>query len=133
MKRTLEDHLFGEAFARQLRPYYDRAIAAGESEDSFAQRLGVRRGGLQSYLRKRATPSLRTLVFAYREFGLVVPYGGTDTGPIVSRKGRKRTRVSEVQMRLPLTIEAPEGEINLVIKKKSAQRYRLQVSIKKLV
>jgi len=34
-------------------------------------------------------------------------------------------------MTLPLTIEAPEGEIEVVIKKKSAQSYRLQLQIRK--
>jgi hypothetical protein len=34
-------------------------------------------------------------------------------------------------MDLPLTIEAPQGEITVIVKKKSAQRYRLQVHVRK--
>jgi transcriptional regulator with XRE-family HTH domain len=131
MKRTPEDQQFGEKFARMLRPLYERAISAGQTERAFAQRLGVDRGGLQRYLKKHATPSLRTLVFAYREFGIVVPYGSASTEPLVSRRGRSKRQVSDLQMNLPLTIEAPDGEINLVIKKKSAQRYRLELNVRK--
>jgi transcriptional regulator with XRE-family HTH domain len=130
MKRTWEDEQFGEEFARRLQPFYDQAIAAGQTEKAFARRLGVDRGGLQRYLRKHATPSLRTLVLAYRAFGIVIPYNDVSTYPIVSPKGRRR-RVSELQMRLPLTIEAPEGEIEVSIKKKSPQHYRLQLRVKK--
>ncbi len=131
MKRTPEDQQFGEEFARQLQPHYDRALAAGETEKVFARRLGVDRGGLQRYLKKHATPGLRTIVCAYREFGIVIPYADTGTAPLVSRKGRRRRYSSDLQMTLPLTIEAPEGEIDVVIKKKSAQSYRLQLRIRK--
>jgi hypothetical protein len=74
---------------------------------------------------------LRTAVLAFREFGICVPYAGVDTLPLVSRKGRRRRGVSELQMDLPLTIEAPQGEIDIVIKKKSAQRYRLQLHVRR--
>jgi hypothetical protein len=36
-------------------------------------------------------------------------------------------------MKLPLTIEASEGEISVVIKKKAPQRYRLQLEVRKTV
>jgi transcriptional regulator with XRE-family HTH domain len=131
MKRTPDDQQFGEEFARQLQPYYDRALEAGETEKVFAKRLGVDRGGLQRYLKKHATPSFRTIVCAYREFGIVIPYAGTGTVPLVSRTGRRRRYSSDLQMTLPLTIEAPDGEIEVVIKKKSAQSYRLQLQVRK--
>lgn len=132
MKRTQEDEQFGLAFAAHLRPFYERALANGETEARFAKRLGVNRGGLQRYLRKHATPSLRTVVFAYREFGFVVPYAGVDIRRLVSGKGRKKYLSDQFQMNLPLTIEAPEGEMELVVSKKSAQRYRLQLRVKKV-
>jgi transcriptional regulator with XRE-family HTH domain len=106
-------------------------MASGETEKVFARRLGVDRGGLQRYLKKHATPSVRTIVFAYREFGIVVPYADTGTMTLVSSKGRKRKPSSDLQMRLPLTIDAPEGEIDVVIQKKSPQRYRLQLQVRK--
>jgi transcriptional regulator with XRE-family HTH domain len=132
MKRTSEDQQFGEDFASKLRPLYARAIASGETEKSFAKKLGVDRGGLQRYLKKHAMPSLRTLVFAYQQFGIAVPYAGSAIDPIVSKRDKKNRRPSELQMNLPLTIEATEGEISLVIKKKSPSRYRLQLSVKKM-
>src|SRR5216684_319633 len=111
MKRTEEDQQFGAEFAKRLQVFYERAIGAGETEKAFARRLGVDRGGLQRYLKKHAAPSLRTVVLAYREFGISIPYAGVDTAPFVSRKGKRRG-ISELQMDLPLTIEAPQGEIN---------------------
>jgi transcriptional regulator with XRE-family HTH domain len=131
MKRTPDDERFGEDFARQLLPHYQAAIASGVSEKVFASRLGVDRGGLQRYLKKHATPSLRTLVFANREFGIAVPYGGSDTQGLFSRRTVRRRPASDLQMILPLTIEARDGEIDIVIKKKAARRYRLQVKLTK--
>lgn len=131
MKRTQDDQQFGEEFARRLQPFYDLAMKKGETERVFAKRLGVDRGGLQRYLKKHATPSFRTLVFAYREFGIVIPYAETGTAALVSPRGRRRRPPSELQMRLPLTIDAPDGEIAVVIQKKSPQRYRLQLQIRK--
>jgi len=131
VKRTEEDQQFGMEFAKRLRTFYDQAIADGGTEKAFAQRLGVDRGGLQRYLKKHATPSLRTAVSAFREFGINIPYAGCDTLALVSKKDRKRRRVPELQMDLPLTIEAPQGEIDVVIKRKSAQRYRLQLRVRK--
>lgn len=131
MKRTDEDQQFGVEFAQRLKPLYEQALARGETERAFARRLGVDRGALQRYLRKNAMPSLRTVVLAYREFGIAIPYAGVQTYALISKKGRRRKGASELQMDLPLTIEAPQGEINVVIKKKSAQRYRLQLHIRK--
>jgi transcriptional regulator with XRE-family HTH domain len=127
MKRTEEDQQFGAEFAKRLRPFYERALAEGQTEKEFARRLGVDRGGLQRYLRTGAMPSFRTIVLAYREFGIAISYASTESVLLVSRKGKRRRHTSEFQMDLPLTIEAPRGEISVVIKRKSPQRIRLQL------
>src|ERR1700730_9768701 len=127
MKRTDEDQQFGAEFAKQLKPFYERALADGQTEKDFARRLGVDRGGLQRYLRINAMPSFRTVVLAYREFGIAIPYANTESEKLVSGRGKRRRKTSELQMDLPLTIEAPHGEINVVIKRKSPQRIRLQL------
>jgi transcriptional regulator with XRE-family HTH domain len=127
MKRTDEDQQFGAEFAKRLRPFYDRALANGQTEKEFARRLGVDRGGLQRYLRTSAMPSFRTIVLAYREFGIAIPYASTESGPLVSGRGKRRRKTSALQMDLPLTIEALQGEIDIVVKKKSPQRIRLQL------
>jgi transcriptional regulator with XRE-family HTH domain len=132
MKRTEEDRQFGAEFAKRLRPFYKSALDQGQTEKAFARRLGVDRGGLQRYLRTGAMPSFRTVVLAYRQFGIVIPYANTDSTVLVSGKGKRRRPTSGLQMDLPLTIEAPQGEINVVIKKKSAQRVRLQLRALKL-
>jgi transcriptional regulator with XRE-family HTH domain len=131
MKRTDDDQQFGAEFAKQLKPFYEKAIADGQTEKEFARRLGVDRGGLQRYLRTSAMPSFRTIVLAYRKFGITIPYASTESLPLVSGKGKRR-KISGFQMDLPLTIETPQGEINVVIKRKSPQRIRLQLRAIKL-
>jgi transcriptional regulator with XRE-family HTH domain len=126
MKRTDEDQQFGAEFARRLRPFYERALAEGQTEKEFARRLGVDRGGLQRYLRTSAMPSFRTIVLAYREFEIAIPYAGTEPRRLISGRAKRR-KTSELQMDLPLTIESPHGEISVVIKRKSPQRIRLQL------
>jgi len=132
MKRTEEDRQFGAEFAKRLKPFYKIALDQGQTGKDFARRLGVDRGGLQRYLRTGAMPSFRTVVLAYREFGIVIPYANTDSAILVSGKGKRLRLMSGLQMDLPLTIEAPQGEISVVIKKKSAQRVRLQLRALKL-
>jgi transcriptional regulator with XRE-family HTH domain len=127
MKRTDEDQQFGTEFAKRLRPFYERALAGGQTEKEFARRLGVDRGGLQRYLRTGAMPSFRTIVLAYRDFGIAIPYASTESVPLISGKGKRRRRTSKLQMDLPLTIEAPHGEISVVVKRKTPQRIRLQL------
>lgn len=127
MKRTEDDKQFGAEFAKRLRPFYEKALAEGQTERGFATRLGVDRGGLQRYLRTSAMPGFRTIVLAYREFGIVIPYAGTEPRPLVSGRGKRRRQASGLQMTLPLTIETHEGEINVIIKKKGPQRIRLQL------
>ncbi len=127
MKRTEDDRQFGVEFAKRLRPFYEKALADGETEKGFARRLGVDRGGLQRYLRTSAMPSFRTIVLAYREFGIAIPYARTEAAPLISGRGRRRWKTSELQMNLPLTIETHQGEIDVVIKRKSPQRIRLQL------
>jgi transcriptional regulator with XRE-family HTH domain len=127
MKRTDEDHEFGVEFSRRLKSFYENALASGQTEKEFAKRLGVDRGGLQRYLRSNAMPSFRTIVLAYREFGIAIPYAGVEPLSLLVRKAKRRRRTAELQMDLPLTIEAPQGEISVIIKKKTPQRIRLQL------
>lgn len=132
MKRTEEDRQFGAEFAKRLRPFYERSLTDGQTEKEFARRLGVDRGGLQRYLRTSAMPSFRTIVLAYREFGIAIPYADTESAVLASGRGKRRRKTSILQMDLPLTIEAPQGEINVVIKRKSPQRIRLLLRALKL-
>jgi transcriptional regulator with XRE-family HTH domain len=132
MKRTQEDEQYGAEFAKRLRSFYDKALAAGQTEKEFANRLGVDRGGLQRYLKTNAMPSFRTVVLAYREFRIAIPYASTESVRLVSGKGKRRRTTSALQMDLPLTIEALQGEIDIVVKKKSPQRIRLQLRAVKL-
>jgi transcriptional regulator with XRE-family HTH domain len=132
MKRTDDDQQFGAEFAKRLRPFYEKALADGQTEKDFSRRLGVDRGGLQRYLKRGAMPSFRTIVLAHREFGISIPYANTESLQLISGKSKRRRKASDLQMYLPLTIEAPQGEINIVIKKKSPQTIRLELHALKL-
>lgn len=132
VKQTDEDRAFGSEFARQLRPFHKKALADGQTEEQFAKRLGIRRGGLQRYLRSGAMPGFRTIALAHREFGIAIPYGDIDAGTLLPGIAKRRRKISGLQMDLPFTIEAPGGEIDVVIKKKSPQRIRLQIRALKL-
>src|SRR5580765_1607635 len=94
MKRTDEDQQFGAEFAKRLRPFYERALADGQTEKEFARHLGVDRGGLQRYLKTSAMPSFRTIVLAYREFGIAIPYADTDSAVLASGRGKRRRKTS---------------------------------------
>ena len=111
MKRTEEDQQFGAEFAKRLRPFYKSAMAQGQTEKDFARRFGVDQRRSAALFKNSAMPSFRTIVLAYREFGIKIPYANTDSAVLVSGKGKRRRRTSELQMDLPLTIEAPQGEI----------------------
>src|SRR5947209_18611190 len=110
MKRTEEDQQFGTEFAKRLKPFYEQALKSGDTETAFARRIGVDRGGLQRYLRQHAMPGFRTVVLAYKEFGISIQYGSVETHYLVSRKGKKRRQASEMQINLPPKIQAPQGE-----------------------
>lgn len=72
-------------------------------------------------------PSFRTIVLAYRQFGITIPYANIESTRLVAARSRTRGEATGLQMDLPLTIEAPQGAISVVIKKETAQRVRLQV------
>lgn len=131
MKRTLEDQQFGEDFAEKLRPFYDRALAKGETEKSFARRIGVDRGGLQRYLRDKATPSVRTLVFAYREFRIVIPYAQIDTKALVRRRTPLRESSAQFQLDLPFSIGPVDADLDVIEMKKKPQSYEIKFQLRK--
>lgn len=136
MKQTEADRRFALEFGNKLTPLYERevkAMGALKSPADFAHCLGVSTGALQKYLRGQAMPSLRTVIKAYDEFGILIPYEGRNPSKIVQARGKKRATVPDIQMSLPLIIESPNSEISCELKKKAPGRFRIELQIKQAV
>ena len=121
MKQNEDDVVFAKEFARQLRPKYStkrKEARRGEPKKGkvqfdaeFAKSLDVTRAALWKYLHspEPPTPSIRTIVLAFRHYKIAVPYAGTDTKKVLP-KGRRKTQISEGQMDLPFSIRASGPE-----------------------
>src|SRR5256885_4349246 len=96
MKQTSDDSIFAKEFARQLRPKYAEQRKKKPNEpkvkfdQEFAKSLGVDRAALWKYLNSKEppTPSIRTIVLAYKEYRIAVRYGSVDTKTFLN-KGRR--------------------------------------------
>src|SRR5580698_4990580 len=77
MKRTEERIADDDAFVRLFRPAlqhaYDEAKREKKSDQEFAESIGVDRPQMLRILEEGAMPSVRTVAFAYREYGISVP------------------------------------------------------------
>ena len=113
MKQTADDLTFAKEFARRLRPKYKEALKENltkpkvKFDEEFAQTLGVDRAALWKYLNspKPPTPSIRTVVLAFKNYQIAVRYENVDTKAILT-KARRTKSVSEEQMELPFFIRA---------------------------
>jgi transcriptional regulator with XRE-family HTH domain len=134
VKQTSADREFARMFGEKLRPHYTRLVekeGATMSAVQFAGLLGVSHGPLPKYLDGKSMPSLRTLVRAYDEFGIVVPYEGRSIAHLLrSTRGRKR-KASADQLTPPLTITAEEPSVALEVAKKTAVGIKLELRFRK--
>jgi transcriptional regulator with XRE-family HTH domain len=131
MKKTEEDRLFASRFAEVLQPFVSRDRDNGKSLAEIAAELGVTAAGLQKQL-AGGTPSIRTIVRAYKKYGVSVPYEDTEIAKAVSSKGRRRNgQAIERQFLLPFDIIAPAFSKALVLKRipQGVRRYRLQLTV----
>jgi hypothetical protein len=82
----------------------------------FGKTLGVDRAALWKYLNssKPPTPSIRTVVLAFKNYRIAVRYDTVDTKGVLT-KGQHSRLVSEQQMELPFVIRA-EGPQNVGMK-----------------
>lgn len=131
MKRqSAEDRRFAALFAEALRPHVSRAIVKGESMAKIGAKLGVTGPGLQKYLDGGTVPSIGTVVRAYLQYGVSVPYAGVAFGE--PRRSTRRRNVAEQQLFLPFEITSPipRSRAQLKLLPAGARRYRLQVSLR---
>ena|ERR1051325_10303168 len=132
MKRTPQDDTFATEFGAALMKKYLEAKNADISDQVFANSIGVERAQLDKYLRGEATPSVRTVVLAYRKYKIAVSYEGVLVRKAINDGKLPRARLANTdQLSLPFTIRA-EGPENIELKFKplSTRQFELQVTVK---
>jgi transcriptional regulator with XRE-family HTH domain len=123
MKRTSEDDEYAPEFGRRLKAHYDIArmeppTGKGLSDEEFAATLDITRPALRKYLNGRAMPTLRTVVLAFRVYGIAVPYFGV---PLFRTRRQVHKSAGVTQLVLPFSVRglgsfgvqariAPRGE-----------------------
>jgi transcriptional regulator with XRE-family HTH domain len=135
MKRTPDDDAFAAAFGHELKRHYEAATGKGSTErklsdEEFAATLDVSRTALMKYLRGGATPSLRVVVLAFRNYGICVRYSGT---PIFrERQHRKELAQSITQLVLPFSVHGPNAAgIEAKIEPKGQNRFEIHVELRR--
>jgi len=130
MKRTAEDDAFASDFGRKLNLKYADAKRIGVSDQVFSRSIGVERAQLDRYLRGEAMPSLRTVVLAYREHGISVPYGSAKAYPAFSGRRTSNREPVTTQLLLPFSIRS-EGTENVEVKFRpvGARKFQLELTI----
>src|ERR1700722_4406164 len=128
MKQTQEDRDFARKFSRALQPHVTGEQNQRRPLAGLPEKLGGTAAGLQKQL-AGGTPSIRTVAFAYVNYGVSVPYVDIEVTKAISAKRKtKRGQTLEQQLFLPLEITVPASSRGLVLKPvpKSVRRYRLQ-------
>jgi transcriptional regulator with XRE-family HTH domain len=104
-KRTTDDDAFVVRFASELKREYNKEKSDGMSDQTFAESIGVERASLDRYLNGESMPSVRTVAFAYREYGIAIPYQRVSLKDALPRSGRKRKAEPLSQMVLPFVVQ----------------------------
>lgn len=131
MKRTPEDVSFSIAFGQALKLHYDRVTAGlpdrrSMSDEQFAATLDVSRPALKKYLTGRAMPGLRTVVLAFRRYGIAIPYSGTT----LFHRQTKRSTADPVQLVLPFSVKTMDAStVAASVKPLDSNRFELRVHV----
>jgi transcriptional regulator with XRE-family HTH domain len=131
--RTADDDDFVERFASQLRVEYDKAKKRGMSDQAFAESIGVERPSLDRYLNGESMPSVRTVAFAYREYGIAVPYHEVSLQDAVPRTGRKKKTLPAGQMVFPFIVQTEKAgtRFDLKLDSVSATKFAFRLIVGK--
>ena len=119
-KRAADDDAFVVRFALELKRKYQEAKRAGKSDQVFAESIGVERASLDRYLNGESMPSVRTVAFAYREYGIAIPYKRVSLQDALPKRGRKRNREALAQMVLPFIVQTEKAGTRVDLKLDSA-------------
>jgi transcriptional regulator with XRE-family HTH domain len=130
-KRTADDDAFVVSFASELRREYGKAKRNGVSDQAFAESIGVERPQLNRYLDGESMPSVRTVVLAYQEYAIAIPYRRVSLQRALPKKGRRKEQDRLAQLVLPFTIqtERAAARVGLKLSPVSARRFELRLTV----
>ncbi len=123
-KRTEDDDSFIALFARALKREYGKAKRRGVTDQAFAESIGVERPSLDRYLDGGSMPSVRTVAFAHREYGIAIPYSRVSLQSALPSNGKKKKPEHPTQMVLPFTIQMEKAGSKVVDLKLAAVSVR---------
>lgn len=130
MPRRPADPEFCDEFARKLR----QAIVGKMTKKLAAATLGVSRQMLDVYLNGKSTPGSDVILRAMKAWGFPLKYRGREVmSSQLVRPTAGGADVPPEQLLLPLRDaihSLDEGDLNIRIAKKEADRIELQVSIR---
>src|SRR5689334_18861721 len=96
---------FAKTFGERLRPHYERAKRERKLT-LLAKTLGVTAPALDKYVKGVTMPGINTMVLAYRQLAIAVPFEGVDLAKLLHRRvGRKRPS-SLSQLSFPFMLQA---------------------------
>ncbi|MGA7558803.1 MAG: helix-turn-helix transcriptional regulator [Terriglobales bacterium] len=130
-ERTTDDDAFVEQFAPALKRAYQKAKEKGVTDQTFAESIGVERPQLNRYLDGESMPSVRTVAFAHREYGIAIPYNRVSLQHALPKGGRRKQLQPVTQMVLPFTIQAEKAaaKVDLRLDSVSARRFAFRLIV----
>jgi transcriptional regulator with XRE-family HTH domain len=132
-ERTTDDDAFVAQFAPALKRAYKKEKEKGTTDQVFAESIGVERPQLNRYLDGESMPSVRTVAFAHKEYGIAIPYNRVSLQDAIPKRGRKRKPEAPTQMVLPFTIQAEKtaAKVDLKLDPVSAGKFALRLIVGK--
>ena len=129
-ERTTDDDAFVEQFAPALKRAYQKAKEKGVTDQTFAESIGVERPQLNRYLDGESMPSVRTVAFAHREYGIAIPYNRVSLQHALPKGGRRNMQLV-TEMVLPFTIQAEKAaaKVDLRLDSVSARRFAFRLIV----
>lgn len=137
MTRKEPGQEFVSLFAHKLQQVYARKRRSknnqrGMTDEEFARSIGVERSQLKKYLLGGPMPSLHTVVSAYREHQILVPYDGVKLTTIVRQRKASETP-TEIQLTFPFSIQpSPISDVALELKPVRNNSYEIKVVLQPL-
>lgn len=130
-ERTTDDDAFVAEFAPALKRAYQKAKEKGMTDQAFAESVGVERPQLNRYLYGESMPSVRTVAFAHREYGIAIPYNRVSLLDALPKRGKKKKPQPLTQMVLPFTIQAEKAaaKVDLKLDSVSASRFAFRLIV----
>ena len=131
MKRTVDDDAFVAQFAPALKRAYQKAKEEEMTDQAFAESIGVERAQLDRYLNGESMPSVRTVAFAYRGYGIAIPYNRISLQGAFPKRARRNKSEPLAQMVLPFTIQAEKAaaRVDLKLDSVSARKFAFRLIV----